>query len=60
MRLITAIELHSRSANELSALFCTVSKGLARTKRNTPARRNALGSLENIARARAKLRVPGS
>ena len=52
MRLISAFELESRSENELSALFQKVSKGLIRTQRNTPARRNALATLENINRAR--------
>ncbi len=52
MRLISAHELDSRSENELSALFQKVSKGLVRTKRGSPERRNAIGSLENINRAR--------
>ena len=52
MRLICTHELDRRSENELSALFQSVDKGLVRTKRGSPARRNALGSLENIARAR--------
>ena len=53
MRLISAIELYSRSENELSALFQSVTKGLVRTEWGTPERRNALASLENISRARA-------
>ena len=53
MRLISNHELHQRSENELSALFGLVSKGLVRTERGTPERRNALASLENIARERA-------
>lgn len=52
MRLISAHELDGRTETELSALFQKVSKGLVRTERSTPARRNALGSLENISRAR--------
>jgi len=52
MKLITTRELHQWSESELSALFCKVSKGLVRTKRGSPERRNALASLENIARAR--------
>ena len=52
MKLILNCELHKRSESELSALFCTVSKGLVRTKRGSPERRNALASLENISRAR--------
>ena len=53
MRLISNVELHQRSENELSALFSMVSKALVRTERGTPERRNALASLENIARERA-------
>jgi len=54
MRLISNLELTTRSENELSALFCTVSKGLVRTRRGTAQRRNALASLENIGRVRAQ------
>ena len=53
MKLVTTYELEKRSDSELSALFCTVSQGLVRTKRGSPERRNALASLENISRARA-------
>lgn len=52
MKLISNHELQKRSDSELSALFCTVSKGLVRTERGTAERRNALASLENISRAR--------
>ena len=52
-KLICNHELQKHTASELSALFCTVSKGLVRTKRGSPERRNALASLENISRARA-------
>lgn len=59
MRLITSHELANRSKGELAALFCSVSKKLTMTKAGTPERRNALGSLENIARARrAKMMAP--
>ena len=54
MKLITSYDLEKRSVNELSGLFCTVAKGLVRTKRGSPERRNALASLENISRARAQ------
>jgi hypothetical protein len=57
MKLISNIELDRRSDNELSAMFCYVSKGLVRTERNSPERRNALASLENISRARAQRMV---
>jgi hypothetical protein len=53
MKLILSHELHKRSESELSALFCTVAKGLIRTERGSPERRNALASLENISRARS-------
>ena len=53
MKLILNCELQKRSESELSALFCTVSKGLVRTKRGSPERRNALASLEIISLARA-------
>ena len=52
MKLISAHELNRRSLNELSALFGQVSRGLVRTQRGTQERRNALATLENIARAR--------
>jgi hypothetical protein len=54
MRLISTFELHRRSSNELSLLFSQVSKGLVRTQRGSPERRNALATLENISRARAQ------
>jgi len=63
MKLISAFELHRRSANELSALFGRVSKGLVLTERGTPERRNALANLENIAREqrrRMRERGPGA
>ena len=53
MKLILNCELQKRSESELSALFCTVSKGLVHTRRGSPERRNALASLENISRERA-------
>lgn len=52
MKLISAYELERRSEKELCVLFQTVSQDLIRTKRGTPARRNALGTLENINRVR--------
>jgi hypothetical protein len=54
MKLISNFELHSRNENELSAMFCHVSQGLTQTRKGSPERRNALASLENIARARAQ------
>lgn len=52
MRLMTTHELGTRTEIELAVLFDMVSKALVRTERGTPERRNALASLENIARAR--------
>lgn len=54
MKLISNFELQTRNEKELSAMFCNVSKGLSRTKRDTAERRNALASLENISRARVQ------
>ena len=60
MKLISSHELQPRSLSELSDLFGKVSKGLVLTRRGTPERRNALASLENIARERrARLAGPG-
>lgn len=53
MRLITAFELAQRSNSELAALFRDVSQSLARSDPASPERRNALATLENIARERA-------
>ncbi len=53
MRLITSQELSERTDEELQVLFNTVSKALAFTEGQSPERRNALATLENIERARA-------
>lgn len=53
MRLITSFELAAKSEKELSELFRKVSQKAVTTRRGTPERRNALGTLENISRARA-------
>jgi hypothetical protein len=52
-RLITRSELTGLSDNALSALFRAASEALALSAPGSPARRNALASLENIARERA-------
>jgi len=52
MRVIPMQELHSKCEKELCALFAAVSRELVRSERESSARRNALASLENIARAR--------
>lgn len=54
MRLMTNSELAGKNEGELAALFGTVSKKLAATRRGSPARRNSLATLENIQRARAQ------
>jgi hypothetical protein len=60
MKLISSHELQPRSLSELSDLFGKVSKGLVLTRRGSPERRNALATLENIARERrARLAGPG-
>ncbi len=52
MKLIANHELQQRSESELAMLFHAVSRDLVRSVRGSPERRNALASLENIARAR--------
>ena len=59
MRLISNTELHRLSEVELSVLFQKVSQALVTTRRETAERRNALASLENIARARAFVMAQG-
>jgi len=59
MKLISAFELHRRTAGELSALFGQISKALVLTRRGSPERRNALATLENISRARAQKHAQG-
>ena len=51
MQLITALELETRSYNDLSTLFRGVTRQLARTDAGTVERAKALGSLENISHA---------
>ena len=53
MKLISALELTGRSKSDLHNLFREVSQNLARSDPGTAERWNALGSLENIAHARA-------
>lgn len=58
-RLITRSELARRTDSELAVLFRQVSQGLATTIPGSPAHRQALASLENIARERTmRLRLP--
>lgn len=60
MRLMSSYELQRRTEKELSALFARVSKGLVQSPSGSPERRNALGTLENISRARrARLALSG-
>jgi hypothetical protein len=51
MKLITTSELMKRSESELKYIFSIVSQNLAKTNPETPERRNALASLENISHA---------
>lgn len=53
MRLVLHSELTTLSEKELCAMFARVSANLARTQQGSPARRNALATLENINRAQA-------
>jgi hypothetical protein len=57
MRLITSFELARLHDSALSAIFRRVSEGLAQTATGSPARRNALASLENIRREQATRRL---
>jgi len=50
MKLITIFELASRNEAELHSLYRAVFNELAKSKPDTPERRNALASLENIRR----------
>ncbi len=50
MRLITRFELAEKPKTELYALLRNVFNELARSKPDTPDRRNALASIENIQR----------
>ena len=52
VRLLTSAELVRKTERELSALFHAATIVLAQTRRETPDRRNALASLENISQAR--------
>ncbi|MCK5374563.1 MAG: hypothetical protein KAJ40_04710 [Alphaproteobacteria bacterium] len=57
-KIFTALELHNKSRNELSALFRTVTQELNETNPDTAKRRNRLASLENISRAMLKPSQP--
>lgn len=57
-RLITRSELTGRTTSELSALFRLAAEALARSRPGSPERRDALASLDNIARERASRRPP--
>jgi hypothetical protein len=53
IRLMTVFELQQRTQTELHALFRQASQALARSAAETPERRIALASLENISQALA-------
>lgn len=48
MRLITRFELATRTLSELQTLYRKIFNRLAASDAGTPARRNALASLENV------------
>jgi hypothetical protein len=56
-RLITAAELQNRTLSDLQDLYRKVEAELVRSPRGSAQRRSALASLENIARAIAKMRA---
>lgn len=56
-RLITAAELRGRTLSDLQDLYRKVEAELIRSPRGSAQRRNAIASLENIARAIANLRA---
>ena len=49
MKLVTRFELASRSINDLHGLYRDIFNALVQSDPDTPERRNALASLENIA-----------
>jgi hypothetical protein len=53
IRLLTTFELQRHTASELQTLFRQASQALARSAAETPERRIALASLENISQALA-------
>ncbi len=55
--LVTTSDLAGKSATELSALHRCFTDALARSDPGSDERRNALASLENIARARATISI---
>jgi hypothetical protein len=55
MRLITGIDLASRTVVELALLFQLVSQVLTETMPGSPRRRTAIASLQNISQARRPL-----
>lgn len=54
MKLITRSELKQHSESELARVFRSVSARLVSTEKDSPERRNALATLENIQRERAQ------
>ncbi len=50
MKLITQFELASKSKTELHSLYRETFNELVKSDKNSPERRNALASLENIQR----------
>ena len=54
MKLITSFELAKRTTVELKVMFRLAAEGLARSAKNAPDRKAALGTMENIGRALSK------
>jgi len=55
MQLITTYELKGRTEIQLNAIFAAATCAMVRSNPQTPERRNALATLENITRARITL-----
>lgn len=56
-RIITAAELQNRTLSDLQTLYRKVQEDLTRSLRGSAERRNALASLNNLARAIARKRA---
>ena len=59
MKLVNAFELAAKKLSELEALFSQVSEELTATEPHSVERAQALGSLQNIQRAMAALKMGG-
>ena len=57
MKLLVSHEMQGKSESELCGLFAHACTELNKSKAGSPDRTNALGSLENISRARISRKV---